>query len=1068
MKKTIFLLITFFMFTASNALAYTWTDNNGVTWTFSQRSYTINGTSQNLWTIDEVSGYGTSIVVPNTVYYDNTAYTVEAIGDMIGEELSTIPITLPATIKYFECTNSYHVGVVKLLGTTPPVLYDGRYNNKVFEGITFTVPSSSLSTYRNADTWSKYAHQIISSSATTSYTVTASAMSNGSGILAAVGERNLDNVMTLKVSGTINSYDFYLMREKMPNLHYLNLTDASIVANDYCYSGNKCSKDNVIGEEVFKMDKFITLYLPNTVKTIEAYGCSSRALKKVSLPAGLETIGNYAFSDCKMLTAVSLQQGLKSIGDYAFQNCTHLTTVSMKECQTLGISVFKSCSSLTSITIPEGVTLIPENAFQYCKSLTKATLPVGVTGIKASAFDGCSSLKSISLSGVTYLEDSAFDGCTALTSITLPNVLTKIGRFAFYKCSSLTSIKIPDSVTSIGYAAFSYCTKLASVTLSKNIESIAGYHNSNSMVDNTPYYGVFDYCTSLTSINLQDTKLTKIGLCAFRQCTSLTEIRLPATLRSIGGWAFDGCPLQNIYSYAIEMPSVIISKNEYNNRPSFSCWTTAKVYVPTFAYGNYYFDEDWAQFTSINKMSTTTSFDLLCLAKDFTFDNQTGVVNGVPDADLNAGSGLVVNLTGQTLQLDEVHMAHETKTIASISSKTQVSASIIANNNLSAEKLYFDIAVDANTWYFLSFPFSVKLANTKSPGDFVFRYYDGQTRATNGGRGWKNVTSTYLNAGQGYIYCTNATGTLSVMVEKADIDFSGIDRSKALTAYSATDTKNASWNFIGNMHPCYFDIAQTGYTAPITVWNGSSYVAKRAGDDQYSLSPFQAFFVQKPSNVNQMSFPAAGRYTKTQWDNYVASQQSSVKGLHAPGHSERAIVNLTIYNGEDVVDETRVVFNAATSTDYEMDCDAAKFMSDQPVPQLYTLGEDGTQYAINERPAGKVTLCYVAPSDGELSISAPRMDQPVYLQDNVLGITHDLSLGAYTFTTEAGTFENRFVLRLNNPTTGIADMSDEIVNGKAANDQWFDLQGCQHNGTHLPKGLYVVKSGAKATKVVKQ
>ena len=315
---------------------------------------------------------------------------------------------------------------------------------------------------------------------------------------------------------------------------------------------------------------------------------------------------------------------------------------------------------------------------------------------------------------------------------------------------------------------------------------------------------------------------------------------------------------------------------------------------------------------------------------------------------------------------------------------------------------------------------------------------------------------------------TNTSGTLSVMVEKTDIDFSGNTMSRALTAYSATDAKNASWNLVGNMHPCYFDISQMGYTAPITVWNGSSYVAKRASDDQYSLSPFQAFFVQKPSNVNSVSFPSAGRYTKTQWDNYVASQQSSVKGLHAPVHSERAIVNLTIDNGEDVVDETRVVFNAATSTDYEMDCDAAKFMSDQPVPQLYTLGEDGTQYAINERPAGKVTLCYVAPSDGELSISAPRMDQPVYLQDNVLGITHDLSLGAYIFTTEAGTFEDRFVLCLNNPTTGIADMSDEIVNGKAANDQWFDLQGRQHNGAHLPKGVYVVKSGAKATKVVKQ
>ena len=45
MKKTILLLITFCMFVATKMLAYTWTDDNGVTWEFSQESYTINGTS---------------------------------------------------------------------------------------------------------------------------------------------------------------------------------------------------------------------------------------------------------------------------------------------------------------------------------------------------------------------------------------------------------------------------------------------------------------------------------------------------------------------------------------------------------------------------------------------------------------------------------------------------------------------------------------------------------------------------------------------------------------------------------------------------------------------------------------------------------------------------------------------------------------------------------------------------------------------------------------------------------------------------------------------------------------
>lgn len=66
-------------------------------------------------------------------------------------------------------------------------------------------------------------------------------------------------------------------------------------------------------------------------------------------------------------------------------------------------------------------------------------------------------------------------------------------------------------------------------------------------------------------------------------------------------------------------------------------------------------------------------------------------------------------------------------------------------------------------------------------------------------------------------------------------------------------------------------------------------------------------------------------------------------------------------------------------------------------PQLYTLDHKQTQYAINERPTGEVPLGYVAVADGELTIKAMRMDQPVMLRDTKLQITHDLSLGDYTF-----------------------------------------------------------------------
>jgi len=53
------------------------------------------------------------------------------------------------------------------------------------------------------------------------------------------------------------------------------------------------------------------------------------------------------------------------------------------------------------------------------------------------------------------------------------------------------------------------------------------------------------------------------------------------------------------------------------------------------------------------------------------------------------------------------------------------------------------------------------------------------------------------------------------------------------------------------------------------------------------------------------------------------------------------------------------------------------------------------------------------------------MDQPVMLRDTKLQITHDLSIGDYTFTTEAGTFNERFVLVVDGSATNVAQLRQE-------------------------------------------
>ena len=299
----------------------------------------------------------------------------------------------------------------------------------------------------------------------------------------------------------------------------------------------------------------------------------------VTIPDGVTSIGNYAFSYCKSLTSVTIPESVKSIGKSAFRNCDNLTAVTIPESvKSIGDSAFYYCDSLTSVTIPNSVTSIGEEAFSHCDSLTSVTIPDSVTSIGENAFidypkltiygtegsaaqtyaeghnipfstgplpycdaagfyyshDGKTLLGAPrSLSGeytipnsVTSIGNGAFYECKSLTSVTIPNSVTSIGNSAFRGCKSLTSVTIPDSVTSIGKVAFAGCSSLTSVTIPDSVTSIGNY--------------AFSRCERLTSVTIPDS-VTSIGDYAFYECSSLTSVTIPNSVTSIGDSAFYEC-----------------------------------------------------------------------------------------------------------------------------------------------------------------------------------------------------------------------------------------------------------------------------------------------------------------------------------------------------------------------------------------------------------------------------------------------------------------------------------------------------------------------------------------------
>ncbi|MBR6713697.1 MAG: leucine-rich repeat domain-containing protein [Selenomonadaceae bacterium] len=238
--------------------------------------------------------------------------------------------------------------------------------------------------------------------------------------------------------------------------------------------------------------------------------------------------------------------------------------------------------SIKKVIISDGVTSIGEFAFYECKSLTSITIPDSVTFIGKCAFWLCKSLTSVTIpDSVTFISESTFDFCESLTSITIPDGVTFIDAFAFRGCKSLTSITIPDSVTSIGYSAFSDCYNL---TIRKptappapqpvnqlrwKVEGInltvGGVNKIKDYSEEVPPWN--DYLRDVQRVIVED-GVTEIAAHAFSNCVALEHVTIPASLETIGDFAFtfSYCGEWNVNNrknviWSLERGTLIIKKN---------------------------------------------------------------------------------------------------------------------------------------------------------------------------------------------------------------------------------------------------------------------------------------------------------------------------------------------------------------------------------------------------------------------------------------------------------------------------------------------------------------------------
>lgn len=735
------------------------------------------------------------------------------------------------------------------------------------------------------------------------------------------------------------------------------------------------------------------------------------------------------------------------------------------------------------------VTAIPANHFENRKYLREVILPDSLLTIGQRAFMYCYNLQKVVVpTKVKVIDTYTFYDNYQLTDLTLPAGLTTINNYAFQYNHSLYELVLPDSLTTLSYQAFYNNSRLRKVRVNEKLTYLPGY--------------AFAECDLLAEVYLPD-GMTNIDNYAFYDNYSLKSIRLPAKLTRIGNSAFYRCPLDTL----ILPPGVnTIENSAFNqctslkyirceqptppimNYDPFSGLdkTGCELHVPFFSEIMYKQANVWSFFSTITPFST--EMKNLPISGALVLNNNVRPT-GFPNISLLSTGSLTVG--GNAPFVTDAFVMESRLNNNAWSSLLNNCPATTANS--SSARFH----VNSNKWYFISLPFEVRVADIRAAnnGLFVIRYYDGATRALNGSSGnWKNMTNdSILKPNRGYIINSNIA---------TQIDFPATDDSKNrlfqteaqiinLNAYPTETSAHKNWNFVGNPFPAYYDSRYIEATAPITIWNTSNntYSAISLIDDKYAVKPYEAFFVQKPDDLTQMRFGIEGRLTTaTLPEQGPANAPAKVPALFK---ATRQLINLNL--SDDVMsDRSRIVLNESASLDYELRCDAAKFMSDdQQVAQLYSLDARATAYAINERPLGEgiVALGYrVGRSDTyRISVETIASELRLQLYDKSNQSLTDLLTGDYNFNSIAGTFDNRFELRIQKVGTSTDDVDQQLTfvsldDGKLAvhtrigtTITLYTINGAMLEQTvangpvtlfALPKGLYLVKAGEEIFKSV--
>ena len=417
-----------------------------------------------------------------------------------------------------------------------------------------------------------------------------------------IGERAFDGCLNLK-----------MVKSEISTPFAVNAFNRSFNATLIVPKGSRADYKNVSGWDfAFIYEEGETIYdreqtdeqgLYYTLKQAEDYsiyysvtGHSDESSPEIVIPDNLggcpvRTIEENAFNSCTNLSSITIPNSITNIGGSAFNGCYNLNVKIIvmdysEFCNNNIVKVFNAPvhlldndgNEITEYIVPEGVTTIGESAFARCSGLISITIPNSITNIGQDAFKNCSGLRMVKSDISTPFTVNAFSGSFNATLVVpkgfradykskggwefaityeegetiyereqtdeqgLYYTLRQADDYSIYYSVTGHSdeinaeIVIPANldgcpVRAIENDAFRNCSSLTSVKIGNAVSSIE---------DNA-----FANCKNLANVKM-GSKVSRLGQKAFFSCSSLTSITLPSSLGSIGESAFQGSALTSV------------------------------------------------------------------------------------------------------------------------------------------------------------------------------------------------------------------------------------------------------------------------------------------------------------------------------------------------------------------------------------------------------------------------------------------------------------------------------------------------------------------------------------------